>query len=360
MANDTITMYDYILEEKNVLADSIEKGREIWAEVAEILSSRTIDETIICGSGTSYHAGFATRTFIEEVTGIRTRAEYPSIFVDQQKIYSKNTLFLGVSQGGNSISTMQAVKKAKEGGLITVGISENTEARIFEFSDYKVLMNCGSELSVAKTKGYIVSLAILFLFGMEYARALGKLDASGYHSYKEDLRETAANYDQIIKRGTEWVQCISAELLKARRIVVLGYENNYATTLEGALKLLECMRFGVYGYEIEEFCHGIYNSINDKTHLIYIAPPGNRQERIPVICNLMQQTTAHQYVIFNEMEGYHASEKDCQIQFVDHKYFNVLEYIIPIQIIASKLPYKLGIDPFLASDTKFHQKAGSK
>ena len=47
MANDTITMYDYILEEKNVLADSIEKGREIWAEVAEILSSRTIDETII-------------------------------------------------------------------------------------------------------------------------------------------------------------------------------------------------------------------------------------------------------------------------------------------------------------------------
>lgn len=357
---DTITMYDYILEEKQVLLNVIENRKTICGELIEVLKEKKVEEIIISGSGTSYHAGFGTRKFIEDITGIRTRAEYPSVFADQQKLYSENTLFIGISQGGNSVSTAQAMAKVKENHVYTVGISENEEARIFENSDLRIMMNCGPELSIAKTKGYIVSLALLFVLGLEYGLSLGTISRQQYDSYIAELRKTADNYDNIIEAGTRWTDKISSDIVGGRRIIVLGYGNNYATTLEGALKLLECLRFGIYGYEIEEFCHGIYNSIGPETRLLYIGASGKRQERVPVLYHLLGETTAHQYVICNEIEGYQPGENDCQIAFVDHEYFNVLEYIVPIQIIASKLPYQLGIDPFYASDTKFHQKAHSK
>lgn len=353
-------MYDYILEEKQVLLDVIHDRKIVFGKLMEFLKGKEIEEIIICGSGTSYHAGCGTRKLIEDVTGIRTRAEYPMVFVDQQNIYSKNTLFIGVSQGGNSVSTIQAMEKAKDHHIYTVGISENSEAGIFEYADVRLMMKCGPELSVAKTKGYIVSLALLFLFGLEYGLLLGTIEEKQYSRYIEAMERTANNYDNIIEVGTKWADKISADIIGGKRMIVLGYGNNYATMLEGALKLLECLRFGICGYEIEEFCHGIYNSIDADTRMIYIAPPGKRQERVLVIHDLIGQVTSHQYVILNQMDGYQPGEKDCQVSFVDDDYFNVLEYILPIQIIASRIPYKLGINPFFASDTHFHQKAGSK
>ena len=120
-----ITMYDYILEEKDVLLNILQKRKTITRPFCTLLQEKNVDELVLCGSGTSYHAALAARRIMENLLQIRVRAELPSLFTTQQKIYSKNALVLGISQGGNSYSTADALEKAKTHQCMTAGLSEN-------------------------------------------------------------------------------------------------------------------------------------------------------------------------------------------------------------------------------------------
>ena len=91
-----ITMYDYILEEKDVLLNILQKRKTITRPFCTLLQEKNVDELVLCGSGTSYHAALAARRIMENLLQIRVRAELPSLFTTQQKIYSKNTLVLGI------------------------------------------------------------------------------------------------------------------------------------------------------------------------------------------------------------------------------------------------------------------------
>jgi glucosamine 6-phosphate synthetase-like amidotransferase/phosphosugar isomerase protein len=124
--------------------------------------------------------------------------------------------------------------------------------------------------------------------------------------------------------------------------------------------MLETMRYGIYGYEIEEFFHGIYNSINKDTYIMYLGSDGEYKEKVRTLKTVLDEITSHQFIITKQIDDYEPTPKDCIIPFVDDPDFSVFEYIIPIQIIASIIPYELGINPFFASDPLFHSKVGSK
>ena len=355
-----IRMYDYILEERRVLEQIVSDRARIAEAFCRYMTSHEVDEIVISGSGTSYHAALAVRAFLENILRIRVRAEYPMMFKDLQTIYDPATLFIGISQGGQSQSTVDAMKKAKRLGVATAGISENNQAEIFKSADIRIVMECGPELSVAKTKGYVATMAILFVLGIEAAKARGNVSSEQCREYIRRLETVVANYDRIIPAATQWVNGIRAELARSRRIVVLGYKNQYANVLEGALKMLETMRFGIYGYDIEEFFHGIYNSIDGNTTLIYLASEGEYQTKVVALKKVLEETTKHQYVISKGIAGYVPDQRDCILPFMDDEVFSVFEYILPMQIIASLVPYDLGIDPFTASDPQFHAKMKSK
>ena len=128
-----------------------------------------------------------------------------------------------------------------------------------------------------------------------------------------------------------------------------------------ALKMLETMRFAIIGYDLEEFCHGIYNSVHPDTRLIYLASPDPAlRRRLLQIRSVIADTPSHQSVIGSAFAGFDPEPNDCVLPLVDDPDFHVLEYILPLQIVASRLPYRLGVDPFYAADPHFHQCADSK
>jgi len=355
-----ICMFDYILEEKRVFMEILKNREKIAEGFSEYWKQNEIKELVICGSGTSYHSAVAVRTFLERILKIRVRAEYPMTFKDLQEIYEPATLFIGISQGGQSRSTLDAILKAKAGGLFVVAISENIQAEIFQDADLTIPLKCGPELSVAKTKGYIATMGILLVLGLEASKAKGTVSNHEFDGYLERLKTVGMNFDQLIDLSEKWLDLVKDELISSRRIIVVGYKEQYANVLEGALKLLETLRYGIYGYEIEEFYHGIYNSIQSDTYIIYLASEGEYKEKVRKLREVLSGYTSHQFVITKGIEGYQPSKKDCILPFVDDPDFSVFEYILPLQVIASKIPYELGIDPFRASDPKFHSKVGSK
>ena len=353
-------MYSYIKETPEVLTNIINNRKEITKEFVNEFKDKNIEQIYILGSGTSYHAGLSARVFLEEILKIKVFAEYPTLFERQEVIFNKNTLVIGISQGGQSLSTVAGLDSATKRGLYTAAVSENPTALIFEHAQTAIRMEIGNELCGAKTKGYASSILILMLMGAELAIAKGIMTEDELSSYIDRMYKVINNLPNVIEAATEWYGRIKEEFLPAKRIIVVGYDNMYGDVLEGSLKILETVRQGVSGYDIEEFFHGIYNSINENDHIFYLGSKGDYKERALKLIDILSDWTQHNYFIGSPNGVKDSRSKDLIVEFVEDPIFSVWEYIIPLQIIACLAPIDLGVNPDIPKDPTFHKRIGSK
>lgn len=353
-------MYEYIIETPKVLEHIIANRKEITAEIVKKYRDINIEQIYVIGSGTSYHSGLAAKAFLEEVLDMKVFVQYPIIFKNQEKVFNKNTLVIGISQGGQSYSTVHGLDSAKEKGLYTASISANEEARVFEHSDVSVNLSVGDEFCGAKTKGYSGTICTLMMIGIELSLAKGILSPEKAGEYLSRMHKVIGNLTYITESATEWYRRISESFISTKRVLVVGYDMNYANALEGALKILETVRQGVSGYELEEFIHGIYNSVNSESHIFYIGSKGVYKSRALKLREILSGMTNNNYFI-GSPEGFeNPTKKDLVADFVDDYYFSIWEYIVPLQVVAALAPIELGINPDIPADPKFHQKMGSK
>lgn len=353
-------MYEYICETPFVLTDIIKRRKEITKEFVSFYQEKKIEQVYVIGSGTSYHAGLSAKAYLEEILNMKVFNNYPTQFERNEKIFNKNTLVIGISQGGQSLSTVAGLDSARSRGLHTAAISENPRALIFEHADIGIRLEVGNEKCGAKTKGYAGTTVTLMMLLTELAVAKGILTEDAAEGYFERMFRVIDNMKQVTEKATEWYQRIKEEFLPAKRIIVVGYDGMYADVLEGALKILETVRQGVAGYDIEEFFHGIYNSINEDTHIFYLASKGDYKLRTVKLINILSEWTSHNYMIASSEGLEETSSKDLICEFVEDSLFSPWEYIIPLQVVACFAPQDLGINPDLPKDPEFHKRVGSK
>lgn len=360
MKNMSSNMYNYICETPIVLEKMIENRKEITKEFVNFYKDKNIEQIYIIGSGTSYHASLSAKPFLEEILGKKVFCMYPTQFARAEKIFNKNTLVIGVSQGGQSLSTVEGLCSAKERNLYTAAVSENPTALIFEYSDVKTLIEVGNEKCGAKTKGFAGTTLTLMLMIMELLFTRKELSEDKIFNYITRMKKVIHNLNNITQSSTEWFTRIASEFFNAKRIIVVGYENNYPDVLEGALKILETIRQGVTGYDIEEFFHGIYNSINDDTFIFYLASNGDYKIRTQKLVQILNKWTTHNFLIASPDNIENSTLKDLICNFTEDNLFGQWEYIIPLQIVACLGANQLGINPDIPKDPEFHKKIGSK
>lgn len=353
-------MYEYICETPLVLTDIIKRRKEITKEFVNFYQGKKIEQVYVIGSGTSYHAGLSAKAYLEEILNMKVFNNYPTQFERNEKIFNKNTLVIGISQGGQSLSTVAGLDSARSRGLYTAAISENPRALIFEHADMGIRLEVGNEKCGAKTKGYAGTTVTLMMMLTELAIAKGLLTEEAAQGYFERMFRVIDNMKQVTEKATEWYQRIKEEFLPAKRIIVVGYDGMYADVLEGALKILETVRQGVAGYDIEEFFHGIYNSINEDAHIFYLASKGDYKPRTVRLIQILREWTPHNYMIASSEGLEETSSKDLICEFVEDNLFSPWEYIIPLQVVACFAPQDLGINPDIPKDPEFHKRVGSK
>ena len=116
----------------------------------------------------------------------------------------------------------------------------------------------------------------------------------------------------------------------------------------------------VTGYDIEEFFHGIYNSITESAHIFYLASKGDYKPRTLKLIEILKEWTPHNYLIASPEEIENQNKNDCIVEFVEDPLFSPWEYIIPMQVLACLAPQDLGINPDIPKDPQFHARIGSK
>ncbi|SJZ38230.1 SIS domain-containing protein [Anaerorhabdus furcosa] len=358
---DTISenaMLEYIHETPTVLKNILDNRKEYTKEFVDDFVENKYSKVIIIGSGTSYHGGLSSRAFMERTLKVTVDANYPLLYKNFTSVFNEKTVVIGISQGGESKSTIQGLEYSKDHGCKTVSLTEaGKDSKLAAYSDIALCLACGTEVAGPKTKGYQATMMMLVVMALETGLALNTITLDEYNKVLARLYKIVENLDHVINESINWYNRNREDFLTAKRILLVGYKNNFGNILEGRLKIEEAVRYGIEGYELEEFMHGIYHSIDEGVHLVYLAQDDEFKERSVKLKNFMGDYSSHQFMIGDLGVN---SSKDMDFKFVNDKEFCAFEYIIPLQCLAFFLSKDLGINANIPKIRNFHYLLGSK
>lgn len=341
----------YLQETPEKMLVITEKASDLFAEVKKA----PIERIVVTGSGTSYHSGKQMAAQMQHFVQFKVVAMYP--FEINEETFLKDsdkTLVVGISQGGSSYSTYNAMKLAKSCGCMTASMAGEKAVFIDEVADYVLTVYCGEETAGAKTKGFYCTKLNLLLLALSIGVAQGKVTNEQYEQEITAVKEAANHFKKVYDASEKWINMHKDVLANAEEIRVTGPASLYGDTLESALKLLETMRCPVTGYEFEEFIHGIYNAINEKS-TVFILDDGNEPRS-----NKMKEVLSGWSDSIFLITNYESEQADLVLPTVENPQALTFNFIIPLQLICAKIPTLRGVDPSTPKDPNFHMKLGSK
>lgn len=234
--------------------------------VSTIRRSRRI---ILCGCGTSYHSAIAVRQLMEELTELPVTLELASDVLDRQCPFFRDDTCIFISQSGETADTLKAMQYAKERGALCLGIVNTVGSAISRGTDCGVHINAGAEIGVASTKAYTCQIVAMVMLAL----ALSEDSMSRAHRRKEIMQSLLELPNQVRKalQLDQQMLALAAELKEEHSLLLFGRGYNYATALEGALKVKEVALLHSEGILAGEMKHGPLALVDETMPLIVVA-----------------------------------------------------------------------------------------
>jgi len=264
---------------QNTLLERIHEGLVSIPELAEVFDAgqlAAIDRIIVLAAGTAHYAGLAGKYAMEAWTGIPVEVELASEFNYREAIVTPRTLVVSISQSGETMDTLLAVKRAKELGAKTLSICNTQGATIPRESDVAVYTHAGPEVAVASTKAFVAQITALYLIGLHVGGALGRIDERTHREVVADLQRLPEQLRTLIRDAEDRVEQLAHWMADTRSVLFLGRHVGYPIALEGALKLKELAYIHAEGFAAGELKHGPIALI-DHGQVVFVIVPSPRQ-----------------------------------------------------------------------------------
>ena len=278
-------MLKEIMEGPQVIEDTL-RGRLIADEGMAKLGGlesvanelKNIERIIIVAQGTAYIAGLVGEYMLEEYAGVPVEVEYASECRYRSPVLNQKTALIAISQSGETLDTLEAVREGKRKGALTLGIVNAVGSTIARETDAGVYNHAGPEISVASTKALISQLAALVLFTLFF----GRQRSMGVKTAKEIIAElkTLPKKIETILKSEETIAALAKKYANNRDFLFIGRKSNYPIALEGALKLKEISYMHAEGYSAGEMKHGPIAMIDEHFPTLAIATVGSVYEKM--------------------------------------------------------------------------------
>jgi glucosamine--fructose-6-phosphate aminotransferase (isomerizing) len=304
---------------------------------------REIKRLIILACGTSWHAGLIGEYMIEEYARIPVEVEYASEFRYRNPILDEGTMVLVISQSGETIDTLAAMREAQRKGARALGVVNVVGSTIARESDGGVYIHAGPEIGVASTKAFTSQVAVLALLTLTLGRQRALSREAGIEMARE-LDRIPGKIDEILQRS-DAVRVIAQKYAQRNNFIYLGRGTNFPVALEGALKLKEISYIHAEGYPAAEMKHGPIALIDENMPVVFLCPRDSAYEK--VVNNMMEVRARRGRIIAIATEG------DTEIaRLADHVIFipqtvSVLQpmlSVIPLQLLAYHIAVMRGCD----------------
>ena len=225
---------------------------------------------IICACGTSWHAGLVGEYLIEKHARIPVEVEYASEFRYRNPILDEKDVVLVISQSGETADTLAAVRRAKEAGVLTLGVCNVVGSTIARETDAGVYLHVGPEIGVASTKAFTGQVAVLAMIALLLGKERGLLDEDQLHRHLEALVAIPDQIRRMLNTDAK-IRQIARDYRFASNFLYLGRGTNFPVALEGALKLKEISYIHAEGYPAAEMKHGPIALIDQFMPVVFIA-----------------------------------------------------------------------------------------
>ncbi|MCC5083181.1 glutamine--fructose-6-phosphate transaminase (isomerizing) [Xanthomonas campestris] len=344
-------MQKEIHEQPRALADTIEAAIDAKGFPASLFGPnadavlRDIEGVQILACGTSYYAGLTARYWIEAIAGLPCSVEIASEYRYRAAYANPKHLIVTISQSGETLDTMEALKYAKSlGHLHTLSICNVPESAIPRASELVCYTRAGAEIGVASTKAFTTQLAVLFQLTMVLGKLQGRISDSEEADYLEQLRFLPGSVQHALNLEPQimaWAERFSPK----ENALFLGRGLHYPIALEGALKLKEISYIHAEAYPAGELKHGPLALVDATMPVVVIAPNDRLLEKVK---SNMQEVRARggELFVFADQDS-HFSESDGVHVIRTPRHAGVLSpviHTIPVQLLAYHTALARGTD----------------
>ena len=268
-------MFKEIMEQPKALRDTIfprlRDGEVVLDEVSLTREElERLDRLYVIACGSSYHVGVAAKYTLERLLRIPVEVTLASEFRYCDPIVTRRTLAVVISQSGETIDTLAAMREARRLGARLLSIVNVVGSTIARESDDVIYTWAGPEIAVATTKAYSTQLAVIYLLGLRFAHLLGTVGEEEYAGMVAQLRQLPAKVEEILS-DTEKIQYYASIYFNHDSVFYIGRNIDYAVGLEGSLKLKEISYIHSEAYAAGELKHGTISLIEDGTLVVALA-----------------------------------------------------------------------------------------
>jgi glucosamine--fructose-6-phosphate aminotransferase (isomerizing) len=261
------------LEHDDVLLDGID------------LDVKSIKRIVFIACGTSYHASLVGEFLVESLARIPVEVDLASEFRYRDPILGPGDLVVAVSQSGETLDTMEAIREAKKKGARILAISNVVESSIPRLADHSFYTHAGPEIGVASTKAFTTQLVGMTLLAIYLGRRTGKLSPERARELLAELVQLPTKMRDVVESGAQ-LQVLARRYGHGIGFLFLGRGAQYPIALEGALKLKEISYIHAEGYAAGEMKHGPIALIDETLPVVVLAPRGPHYEK--VVSNLAE------------------------------------------------------------------------
>ncbi|MDL0432907.1 glutamine--fructose-6-phosphate transaminase (isomerizing) [Marinobacter sp. TBZ242] len=298
----------------------------------------------IIACGTSYHAGMVARYWIEELAGVPCSVEVASEFRYRKHVIQPDTLFLCISQSGETADTLAALRQAKKAGFrAAMAICNVPGSSLVRESDLVIMTQAGPEIGVASTKAFTTQLTALLIFTLALARHNG-LEEEREAEIVEAIRMIPGQVEQVLALDGEIVE-LSKSFMDKFHSLFLGRGAMFPVALEGALKLKEISYIHAEAYPAGELKHGPLALVDGDMPVVTVAPNNELLEKLKSNLEEVRARGGELFVFADQAAGVKPQEGIHVMQLPSvHPITSPIVYTVPLQLLSYHVAVLKGTD----------------
>lgn len=305
---------------------------------------QNLNKIFIVACGSAYHAGISGKYVIEGIARIPVEVDVASEFRYRDPIIDENSLVIVISQSGETADSLAALREAQRKGVKVLGIVNVVGSSIAREADSVLYTWAGPEIAVATTKAYSTQLAALYLLAIYLGNKRGKLEDAQYKKMVEELQELPDKIQSLLG-DKERIQWFASKFAASRDIFYVGRGVDYATCMEGSLKLKEISYIHSEAYAAGELKHGTISLVEDGILVASVLTQPQLYEK--TVSNMVEVKARGAYVMALTNIGNYDVEDVANFTIYIPKtnpWFTTSLAIIPLQLFAYYVSLARGLD----------------
>ena len=305
---------------------------------------KNLDTAYIVACGSAYHVGMAAQYVLEDLAKLRVRVELASEFRYRKPLLRKNDLVIVISQSGETADSLAALREAKAQGIRTLGIVNVVGSSIAREADNVFYTLAGPEIAVATTKAYSAQLIACYLLAVAFGRMRDQLSAEEYSRLIDEMEQLPTKMERVLQ-DQERIQWFASKFSASRDIFYLGRGLDYATGLEGSLKMKEISYIHSEAYAAGELKHGTISLIEQGTLVVGILTQSGLFEKM--LSNLVEVKSRGAYLMGLTTYGNYSIEDTVDFTVYIPKtdeHFTASLAVIPLQLMGYYVSVARGLD----------------